>query len=158
MLRLNDCSFIKNKENILITGPTGTGKSFIASALGHQACMMGYKTMYFNIQKLFAQLKAAMADGSYFKLIAKIEKQHLLILDDFGLQPMDNHNRQALMEIIEDRHTKHTTIIASQLPVNKWHRSIGESAIADAVLDRLVHAAHRIELNGESMRKKTLKK
>lgn len=158
MLRLSDCSFIKNKENIILTGPTGVGKSFVASALGHRACMIGYKTIYFNTQKLFALLKAALADGSYFKLIAKIEKQQLLILDDFGLQSLDSHNRQALMEIIEDRHNKHSTIVVSQLPTNKWHRVIGESAIADAILDRLVHSAHRIELKGESWRKKSKKK
>ena len=138
-VRLSDCSFIKRKENILLSGATGVGKSYIASALGHQACMMGYKTLYFNIQKMFSALKAALADNSYFRLIAKMEKQDLLILDDFGLQMLDNHNRQALMEIIEDRHNKKSTIIASQLPVDKWHRIIGESAVADAILDRLVH-------------------
>lgn len=157
-LRLSDCSFIKSKENVILTGPTGVGKSFIASALGHQACMMGYKTMYFNIQKMFSMLKAALADNSYFKIIAKIEKHDLLILDDFGLQVLDNHNRQALMEIIEDRHNKRSTIIASQLPIDKWHRVIGESAVADAILDRLVHSAHKIELQGESWRKKSIKK
>mgnify|MGYP006256601361 CR=1 FL=1 len=154
LLKLLDCSFIKQKENIIFTGPTGVGKSFVAAALGHQACMMGYKTMYFNTQKLFALLKAALADGTYYKFITKIEKQQLLILDDFGLQSLDQHNRQALMEIIEDRHARQATIIASQLPINKWHKVIGESAIADAVLDRLVHTAHRFELKGESWRKK----
>ena len=156
--RLSDCSFIKSKENIILTGPTGVGKSFIASALGHQACMLGYRTLYFNMQKMFSMLKAALADNSYFKIIAKIEKHDLLILDDFGLQVLDNHNRQALMEIIEDRHHKKATIIASQLPTDKWHRVIGESAVADAILDRLVHSAHRIDLTGESWRKKTIKK
>lgn len=154
LMRLADGSFIKKRENIILTGPTGVGKSFIASALGHQACIMGYKTFYFNSQKLFAMLKAALADGSYLKLIAKIEKQQLLILDDFGLKPLDSHNRQALLEIMEDRHNKHSTIIASQLPTDKWHGVIGESAVADAILDRLVHSAHRIELKGESMRKR----
>lgn len=157
-LRLSDCSFIKSKENVILTGPTGVGKSFIASALGHQACMLGYKTLYFNMQKMFSMLKAALADNSYFKIIAKIEKHDLLILDDFGLQVLDNHNRQALMEIIEDRHNKKATIIASQLPIDKWHRVIGESAVADAILDRLVHSAHKIDLTGDSWRKKTIKK
>ena len=157
-LRLSDCSFIKSKENIILTGATGVGKSFIASALGHQACMMGYRTMYFNIQKMFAMLKAALADNSYFKIMAKIEKQDLIILDDFGLQLLDNYNRQALMEIIEDRHNKRSTIIASQLPTDKWHRIIGESAVADAILDRIVHSAHKIDLKGESWRKKAAKK
>ena len=154
VLRLTDGSFIKAKENLIITGATGVGKSFIASALGHQACMMGYKTTYFNTRKLFHQLNASLADNSYMKLIAKIEKQDLLILDDFGLYPLDGKARQALMEIVEDRHQKSSTIITSQLPVDKWHGIIGESAIADAVLDRVVHAAHRIELKGESLRRK----
>ncbi|MEQ9286567.1 MAG: IS21-like element helper ATPase IstB [Cyclobacteriaceae bacterium] len=153
LVRLSDGSFIKNKENIIITGATGVGKSFIASALGHQGCHMGYKTYYSNASRLFARLKGAKADGSYLKEINRIEKQDLLILDDFGLQPLDNIGRVALMEIIEDRHGRKATIISSQLPVNTWHEVIGESNIADAILDRLVHTAHRIKLEGESMRK-----
>ncbi|MCH8317393.1 MAG: ATP-binding protein [Bacteroidetes bacterium] len=153
LIRLADCSFIKKSENVLITGPTGVGKSFITSALGHQACIYGYKTYYINANKLFAKLKASTADGSYIKEINKIEKQDLLIIDDFGLQPLDNHNRQMLMEIIEDRHNRKSTIISSQLPVKSWHEVIGESTIADAILDRLIHSAHRITLKGESMRK-----
>jgi DNA replication protein DnaC len=154
MVRLTECSFIKRKEDVLITGPTGVGKSFITSAIGNQACMLGYRVMYYNVQKLFSRLKMSKADGSYFKEINKIEKQDLLILDDFGLQPLDNNNRNVLMEIIEDRHSRKSTIISSQLPVSKWYEIIGESTIADAILDRLVHKSHRIELNGESMRKK----
>ena len=154
LLRLSDASFIQKKENVIITGPTGVGKSFIASALGHQACMMGYKTMYFNTRKLFHLLNAGMADGAYMKMIAKLEKLDLLILDDFGLNPMDGQARQALMEIVEDRHGKSSIIITSQLPVDKWHDLIGSSAIADAVLDRVVHSAHRLELKGESRRRK----
>jgi DNA replication protein DnaC len=158
LMRLADCSFIKARENIILTGPTGVGKSFIASALGCQACMLGYKTLYYNAQKLFASLKAGLADGSYTKLICKIEKHQLLIPDDFGLQPLDSHNRQALLEIIEDRHGKQSTIIASQFPTGKWHAIIGESAVADAILDRLVHNSHRVELSGESMRKRKNRK
>jgi len=153
LVRLSDGSFVKNKENIIITGPTGVGKSFIATALGYQACHMGYKTYYSNANRLFARLKGAKADGSYIKEISKIERQDLLIIDDFGLQPLDNLARQALMEIIEDRHGRKSTIISSQLPVNTWHEIIGESNIADAILDRLVHTAHRIQIEGESMRK-----
>jgi len=153
LVRLSDGSFVKNKENMIITGPTGVGKSFIISALGHQACHMGYKTYYSNTSRLFAKLKGAKADGTYIREISRIEKQDLLILDDFGLQPLDNMARQALMEIIEDRHGRKSTIISSQLPVNTWHETIGESNIADAILDRLVHTAHRIQLEGESMRK-----
>jgi len=153
LVRLSDGSFVKNKENIIIIGPTGVGKSFIASALGHQACHEGYKTYYSNASRLFSRLKGAKADGSYIKEISKIERQDLLIIDDFGLQPLDNLARQALMEIIEDRHGRKSTIISSQLPVNTWHEIIGESNIADAILDRLVHTAHRIQIKGESMRK-----
>jgi DNA replication protein DnaC len=152
--RLGSCGFIQKRENILITGSTGVGKSYLASAIGHQACSMGSKTMYFNTAKLFTLLKTSKADGSYPKQINKLEKQDLLILDDFGLKPLDNTNRHALMEIIEDRHGKKSTIIASQLPVSKWHDIIGEKTLADAILDRLVHTAHRIDIKGESMRRK----
>lgn len=152
--RFASCDFIKNKENILITGSTGVGKSYMASALGHQACSLGYKVLYFNTNKLFTLLKTSKADGSYIKEINKLEKQNLLILDDFGLKALDSMNRHAFMEIIEDRHGKHSTIIASQLPVEAWHQAIGEQTIADAILDRLVHSAHRIDIKGESMRKK----
>ncbi len=153
MGRLATCQFIEGRENILITGPTGVGKSFIASALGHQACSMGFKTLYFNTSKLFTKLNGARADNSLYKEINKIEKHDLLILDDFGLQSLEKHQRDMLMEIIEDRHNRRSTIIASQLPVNIWHDVIGEGTIADAILDRLVHSAHRIELSGESLRK-----
>jgi len=154
VLRLADVSFIKKKENILITGATGSGKSYIASALGNQACMQGFRTLYYNTTKLFPKLKMLKADGSYMKEIARIEKQDLLILDDFGIQQLDEMGRMALLEIIEDRHGRASTIVASQLPVTKWFETIGDSTIADAILDRLAHTAHRIELKGESMRKK----
>lgn len=153
LLRLADGSYLQRKENILITGATGAGKSYLASALGHQACQQGFKTLYFNAQKLFPLLKMLKADGSYFKQVARIEKHDLLILDDFGLKTLDNMDRMALLEIIEDRHGRKSTIIASQLPVNKWYEIIGESTVADAILDRLAHTAHRIELKGESLRK-----
>jgi DNA replication protein DnaC len=154
ILRYADCSYIKENENILITGSTGIGKSYIATALGYQACMLGYKVMYANTSKLFSRLKMAKANGIYVSEMAKIERQHLLILDDFGLQPLDTINRNILMEIIEDRHGKGASIITSQLPVNKWYEVIGEKTIADAILDRIVHSAHRIEIKGESLRKK----
>lgn len=153
MLRLSDMSFIKRKENLLITGATGSGKSFIASALGNQACLNGFKTLYFNATKLFPRLKMLKADGSYMKEINRIEKQDLLVLDDFGLQPLDAQARMALLEIIEDRHGRASTIIASQLPVEKWHETIGDGSVADAILDRIVHKAHRIQLSGQSLRK-----
>ncbi|MET7259656.1 IS21-like element helper ATPase IstB, partial [Dyadobacter fermentans] len=154
IMRLAECSFIARNENLLITGSTGIGKSYVASAIGHQACILGYRVLYASTPKLFARLKMAKADGSYIKEIAKIERQHLLILDDFGIQPFDAQSRAALMEIIEDRHGKTSLIITSQLPVSKWHEVIGEKTIADAILDRIVHDAHRVELRGESMRKK----
>lgn len=154
VLRLADMSFIKRKENILVTGATGSGKSFIASALGNQACMQGFRTQYYNTTKLFPKLRMMKADGSYLKEIARIEKQELLILDDFGIQQLDEMARMALLEIIEDRHGRASTLVVSQLPVTKWFETIGDSTIADAILDRLVHTAHRIELKGETMRKK----
>jgi DNA replication protein DnaC len=152
--RLADGSFITKCENMLITGSTGTGKSFLASAIGHQACQMGLKVLYANTIKLLSQIKMAKADGSSIKEMNRIEKQDLLILDDFGIQPFDHASRASLLEIIEDRHGKHATIITSQLPVRQWYEIIGEKTVADAILDRIVHNAHRIELKGESLRRK----
>jgi len=157
MMRFAECTYIRKQENILITGSTGIGKSHIATALGHQACTLGFKVYYANMAKLFSKLKMGKADGSYIREISRIERQDLLILDDFGLLPIDNQNRSALMEIIEDRHKKASMIITSQLPVNLWHEVIGEKTIADAILDRIVHDGHRIELKGESLRKTRVK-
>lgn len=157
ILRLAQGDYIEKRENILITGSTGAGKSYLATALGYQACMEAKRVMYFNATKLFARLKMAKADGSYLKSLAKIERQHLLIIDDFGLQSLDNQNRMTLLEIIEDRQNKGSIIVTSQLPVTGWYEMIGEKTIADAIMDRLIHQAHRIELKGESMRKKRRK-
>lgn len=154
MNRLADCTFVQRNENLLITGSTGIGKSYIATALGYQACIQGYRVLYASTPKLFAKLKMAKADGTYIKEIAKLERQQLLILDDFAIQPFDAQSRAALMEIIEDRHGKTSLIITSQLPVSAWYEVIGDKTIADAILDRIVHDAHRMEMNGESMRKK----
>jgi len=154
ILRMADCGFITRNENILITGSTGTGKSYIASALGHQACTNGYRVLYEHSAKLFSRLKMAKADGSYLKELVKMEKQHLLIIDDFGMQPLDAQSRAILMEIIEDRHGKRSTLFTSQVPVSKWYEVIGEQTIADAILDRIVHDAHRLELKGDSLRKR----
>jgi DNA replication protein DnaC len=153
LMRLADCNFIKKKENLIITGSTGIGKSYVASALGHHACSLGYKVCYHQSTKLFSKLKLAKADGSYLKEIARIERTELLIIDDFGIQPLDAPSRTSLMEIMEDRHGKASTIFTAQVPVNKWFELIGEQTIADAILDRLVHNSHRIEMKGESMRK-----
>lgn len=154
VLRLADCEFIRRKENIILTGSTGIGKSYLASAIGHQACGMGYRVLYQHSTKLFARMKISKADGSYIRELARIERQHLLILDDFGIQPLDAQSRSTLMEIIEDRHGKSSTIITSQVPVSLWHEVIGEQTIADAILDRIVHDAHRLDMKGESMRRR----
>jgi DNA replication protein DnaC len=158
LIRLAEGDYLTKCENIFITGSTGVGKSYIATALGYQACIEGKRVLYFNATKMFSRLKMAKADGSYLKELAKIERQHLIIIDDFGLQALDNQNRLTLLEIIEDRHNKGSVIMTSQLPVNKWYNIIGDKTIADAILDRLIHQAHRIELKGESMRKKRITK
>jgi DNA replication protein DnaC len=157
LLRLAQNDYIEKCENLIITGSTGVGKCYIATAFGHQACIEGYRVLYFNATKLFSKLKMSKADGSYLKELAKIERQHLLIIDDFGLQSLDSQNRMTLLEIIEDRQNKGSVIITSQLPVKGWYEMIGEKTIADAILDRLIHQSHRIELKGESMRKKRRK-
>lgn len=151
---LASCDFIAKGESILITGATGCGKSFMSSALGHQACMMGYKVVYFNMQKLMHKVKMARIEGTVHKLFEKLAKTQLLILDDFGMAYLDNQQQMDFMEIIEDRHAKASTIISSQLPVGSWYDIIGEETIADAILDRLAHTSHRIEIKGESLRKK----
>ena len=154
VLRLAECEFVEKNENILITGSTGVGKSYLSTALGYQACIQGFKVSYFNTSKLFAKLKMAKADGSYLRELAKIERQDVIILDDFGLQALDSSNRITLLEIIEDRHNNGSIIVTSQIPVQGWYDIIGEKTIADAILDRLIHQSHRLELHGESMRKK----
>lgn len=152
--RLSDGTFIQKGEDLFITGSTGTGKSFLASALGQQGCLLGYKVLYTNTTKLLSQLKMAKADGTHLKELTSIEKKDVLILDDFGVQPLDAQGRALLLDIIEDRHSKRTTIITSQVPVKKWHEIIGEKTLADAILDRIVHQSIRIELYGDSLRKK----
>ena len=156
--RLAEGEFINRKENVLITGSTGTGKSFLASAIGHQACQLGFKVLYANTTRLLGQLKMAKADGSSIKELTRIEKQDLLILDDFGIQPFDHQSRASLLDIIEDRHGKRSTIITAQIPVKQWYDLIGEKTVADAIMDRLVHNAQRIELTGESLRRKWARK
>ncbi len=156
LMRFGDCNFIDKHENILITGSTGIGKSYVASAIGHQACSLGHKVIYHNTAKLMGKLKMIKGESSYAREIAKIERQNLLILDDFGLQPFDAQSRAILMEIIEDRHGKGSTLITSQVPVSKWYDIIGEQTVADAIMDRLIHQSHRMELKGESLRKKSV--
>jgi len=155
IINLSTGQYITNGESVIITGATGCGKSFIASALGHQACSQGYKVMYFNLQKLLIKTKMARAEGTIYKFFEKIAKTNLLILDDFGLIHLQGQQQLDLMEIIEDRHSKASTIIVSQLPVASWFDVIAEATIADAIIDRLIHSSHRIELKGESLRKKS---
>lgn len=156
--RLADCSYIDRGENVIITGCTGVGKSFLATALGYQACFQGYRVMYVNLGKLFVKLSIAKADGSYLRELMKIEKSDVLIIDDFGLQSIDSKKQLMLLDIIEDRHNNKSTIFTSQMPVNVWHELLSEKTIADAILDRIVHSAHCFEINGESMRKKKTNK
>lgn len=153
-LRFSDCSFIKDKKNIIITGATGVGKSFLASALGNQACVYGHRTFYFNLGKLFSSLKLAKAEGTYIARMEKIERAALVVLDDFGLQKLDTASRLIFLELLEDRHGLKSTIITSQLPVASWHEVIGDPTIADAICDRLINSSYRIELKGDSLRKK----
>lgn len=151
--RLFTGDFIKAGQDVFITGSTGTGKSYLASAMGHQACLLGYKVFYASTAKLMATLKMAKASGWHLRELARIERQDLLILDDFGIQTFDVNARTMLMDMVEDRHGKRSTIIASQVPVKNWYEVIGEQTVADAILDRLVHQAIRVELSGESLRK-----
>lgn len=155
--RLATFDFMARKENIIITGASGLGKSYLGQAFGHKACMMQYRTFYSNTARLLKRLKLSKVDGTYLKELNKLIKADLLILDDFGLQSFDNHAREALMDIIDDRHNKNSTIIASQIPVCAWYDIIGEGTIADAILDRIVNSSHRIDLKGESLRKGILK-
>ena len=154
--RLATLDFVTRKENVILTGPSGVGKSYLAQALGHQACLMGLKTQYVITSRLLNQLKLAKVDGTYQKELNKLLKNDLLILDDFGLKAFDNHAREALMDIIEDRYNAKSTIVSSQIPVSTWYDIIGEGTIADAILDRLVNSSHRINLKGESLRKNIL--
>lgn len=155
--RLALLDFIRNKENVIITGATGTGKSYLAQALGHQACLMLKKTLYYNTARLLDNLKLARLEGNYTKRIMDIEKAELLIMDDFGLSAFDNQARQSLMDIIESKYDRTSIIVCSQIPISSWHGIIGEGTIADAILDRIVHSSHRILLKGESLRKNKLK-
>ena len=155
--RLGTLDFMTRKENVILTGASGVGKSYLAQALGHQACTMGYKTIYTNTARLFKKLKLGKVDGTYLKELNKLLKADLLILDDFGLQAFDNHARETLMDIIDDRYNKTSTILSSQIPVSAWYDIIGEGTIADAILDRIVNSSHRVDLKGESLRKGVLK-
>jgi len=155
--QLASCQWIHDKLNVLITGPTGVGKSFIACALAHQACREGHTVLYFRLPRLFAELAVAKADGRYPKLLNKLARTHLVLLDDWGLATLDDEQRKDLLEILDDRHNQRATLVTSQLPISKWHDVIGEPTLADAILDRLVHNAYKINLKGDSMRKTNAK-
>lgn len=153
ILTLAACTWIARGINVLICGPTGVGKSYLACALGHKACLEGYSVLYLRLPRLFEELRLAKADGRYGKLMLGFAKTDLLILDDWGLTPMTDPQRRDLLEILEDRYGKRSTIVTSQLPVPAWHEAIGDPTLADAILDRLVHNAYKIGLKGDSMRK-----
>ncbi|MDR2691159.1 MAG: IS21-like element helper ATPase IstB [Dysgonamonadaceae bacterium] len=155
--RLACMDFIRERRDLFITGPTGTGKSYLATALGNKACLDGYRVIYAGTAKLMQQLKYAKAKGTFLLEMKRIERTELLILDDFGMQAFDSQARGILMDIIEDRHKKRSTLITSQVPVKGWYDVIGEKTVADAVLDRIVHNALRVELLGESIRKRKSK-
>jgi DNA replication protein DnaC len=155
LAKLLDGEWISRKHNLLITGATGTGKSWIACALGHKACRDNRSVLYHRLPRLFEALALARGDGRYARLLKALSRVDLLILDDWGLAPLSSEQRRDLLEVVDDRHQRGSTIITSQVPVDHWHQVIADPTIADAVLDRLVHNAHRLELKGDSMRKIT---
>jgi DNA replication protein DnaC len=153
MQRLIDGAWIDAHDNLALVGPTGVGKSWIASALGHKACRDNRSVIYQRVPRLFEELALARGDGRHARLLRSLGRADLLVLDDWGLEPLDAAARHDLLEILEERYGRKSTLVTSQLPVDRWHEIIGDPTYADAILDRLVHNAHRIELNGESMRR-----
>lgn len=154
---LAGCQWVKEHLNVLITGPTGVGKTWLACALAHKACREGYTAQYVRLTRLLRELIIAKGDGQYVKLLTNLAKVDVLILDDWGLMKLSAENRRDLLEVLEDRHGRRSTIATSQLPIEEWHGVIGDATLADAILDRLVHNAYKINLRGESMRKRQAK-
>lgn len=153
MLTLSNCQWVRNHQNVIITGPTGIGKSYLAEALAQKACREGFTALYYRTPRLFSELAIARGDGNYSKLLIRLAKTELLVVDDWGLSSLTDAERRDFLEVMEDRHGIRSTVITSQYPVAKWHELIGEPTLADAILDRIVHNAHKILLKGESMRK-----
>src|SRR5690349_5026900 len=149
-----DSAWVRNHENIFVLGPTGVGKSFLAAALAQKACRDGYTALYLRAAALFRELALARADGSLRHLLARLGRVDVLVIDDWAMAPLSETERREIWEICEDRYQARSTILTSQLPVSRWHEQIGDPTIADGILDRLVHNAHRIEMRGDSMRKK----
>ena len=154
IIRLADCQWIKEHNNLIITGPTGVGKSYLACAFAQKACREGFSALYLRMSKLFEDMSLAKGDGRYLKLLTSFAKTDLLVLDDYGLTQLNQEQRHDFLEILEDRYGLKSTLVTSQLPIDHWHEQIGDPTLADAILDRLVHSSHKIQLKGESMRKK----
>ena len=148
------CTYVREHQNILIVGPTGTGKTYLACALAHKACLEGFTARYERLSRLLESIQVARIDGTYPKLMATLAKTDVLVLDDWGIAPITGTGRNDLLELLDDRHGSRSTIVTSQLPVADWHASVGDATLADAILDRIVHNAHRVVLAGDSMRKK----
>ena len=155
ILSLAGCQWVGKAQNVIITGPTGVGKTYLACALAHKACLEGYTALYRRMTRMFDELNIAKADGRYPKLMMTWAKTNLIILDDLGMAPMNTGQRHDLLELMEDRYGQKSTIVTSQLPIEAWHEAIGDPTIADAILDRIIHNAHKINLKGESMRKQS---
>lgn len=151
--RLAQCGWVERKQNLLITGPCGSGKTYLACAVGHAACLRDFRVRYYRMSRLFLALTQSKADGTYAKLLKQLSKVQVLVLDDWGLEPLQPAHRHDLLEILDDRHGSSSTVVISQLPTDQWYLSIGDSTLADAILDRLMHNAHSLKLKGESMRK-----
>ena len=154
MLRLATCQWVREHHNLLLTGPTGIGKTWLACALGHQACREGYSVLYLRLPRLLQEMPTAKGDGRYAKVMAALAKTDLIILDDWGLAQFGHESRHDVLELLEDRHGRRATMVTSQLPVEHWHEAIGDPTLADAILDRLVHNAYKLALKGDSMRKR----
>lgn len=153
LLRLSSCDWVRRHHNVIVTGATGVGKSFIACALAHKACLQGFGALYHRLPRLLEELELARGDGRYLKLLRQLSKVEVLVLDDWGLTKLTGSQQRDLLELLDDRHQQRSTVATSQLPLSAWHKAMANPTLADAILDRLIHNAHRIELKGESMRK-----